>query len=384
MFIKKLSNTGLKILQGNEACSEGAIAAGCQFFAGYPITPASEIAECMATRIPQSGGTFLQMEDEIGSINAIIGARWGGRKAMTATSGPGFSLMQEGLGYGIITETPIVIINVQRGGPSTGQPTSSSQQDIYQAKYGSHGDYELIAYAPSSVQEMFDFTVKAFNQAEKYRVPVIILADEIIGHMRERILIPEEVKIEVKKSPPAPQAPYQTDEYMIPPAVEFFQGHNLIIDGQLHDERGLRAAHLIDVSEKLVKRLSNKLLNNIEEITDLENYQTQDASLVVISYGSVARTSLEAVKKARSSGLAVGFIKVNTVWPFPEKRLQLLTKKATSIIVPEMNMGKYYREIRGALRDKNVVSMPLVGGNIHKPIEIYNKMREVLENARVS
>jgi len=384
MFIKKLSNTGLKILQGNEACSEGAIAAGCQFFAGYPITPASEIAEYMATRIPQSGGTFLQMEDEIGSINAIIGARWGGRKAMTATSGPGFSLMQEGLGYGIITETPIVIINVQRGGPSTGQPTSSSQQDIYQAKYGSHGDYELIAYAPSSVQEMFDFTVKAFNQAEKYRVPVIILADEIIGHMRERILIPEEVKIEVKKSPPAPQAPYQTDEYMIPPAVEFFQGHNLIIDGQLHDERGLRAAHLIDVSEKLVKRLSNKLLNNIEEITDLENYQTQDASLVVISYGSVARTSLEAVKKARSSGLAVGFIKVNTVWPFPEKRLQLLTKKATSIIVPEMNMGKYYREIRGALRDKNVVSMPLVGGNIHKPIEIYNKMREVLENARVS
>jgi 2-oxoglutarate/2-oxoacid ferredoxin oxidoreductase subunit alpha len=339
----------------------------------------------MSTRIPQSGGTFVQMEDELGSINAIIGARWGGKKAMTATSGPGFSLMQEGVGYGIVTETPIVIVDVQRGGPSTGQPTSSSQQDIYQAKYGSHGDYEIIAYAPSSVQEMFDFTIKAFNQAEKYRVPVIILADEIVGHMRERILIPEEIEIELKESPATVcNAPFQTDESLIPPAVEFFQGHNLIIDGQLHDERGLRAAHLVDVSEKLVQRLSNKILQHLEEITDIENYQTEDASLIVIAYGSVARPSLEALKQARSAGLPVGLIKINTVWPFPEKSLQKLTSKASSIIVPEMNMGKYCREIRGALRDKDVISMPLVGGNIHKPVEIYNKMREVLDNARLS
>ncbi len=384
MFRKKLSDSGLKILQGNEACTEGAIAAGCKFFAGYPITPASEIAEHMAARIPQSDGVFVQMEDELGSINAIIGARWGGSKSMTATSGPGFSLMQEGLGYGIITETPIVIVDVQRGGPSTGQPTSSSQQDIYQAKYGSHGDYELIAYAPSSVQEMYDFTIKAFNQAEKYRVPVIILADEIVGHMRERIVIPEEIEIEKKESPSFCQTPYRVDESLIPPSVEFFQGHNLIIDGQLHDERGLRAAHLIDVSERLVKRLSEKILQNIDEITDLESYQTEDASLIVITYGSVARPSLEAVKQARSAGLPVGFIKINTVWPFPEKKLQELTGKSNSIIVPEMNLGKYYREIRGVLRDKNIISMPLVGGNIHKPVEIFNKMREVFDNARIS
>ena len=378
MIKKRLLNSGLKILQGNEACVEGAIAANCKFFAGYPITPASEIAEHMSIRLPQNDGIFLQMEDELGSVNAIIGARWGGNKSMTATSGPGFSLMQEGLGYGIVTETPIVIVDVQRGGPSTGQPTSSSQQDIYQARYGSHGDYEIIVYAPSSVQEMFDFTVKAFNQAEKFRVPVIILADEIVGHMREKIIIPEQIEIEGKKKSGKYVKPYKADESLIPPAVEFFQEHNLLIDGQLHDESGLRAGHLPEISASLVKRLSNKILKNIDQITEIEDYKTEDASIVVISYGSVSRSALEAVKFARDDGLKIGWIKVNTVWPFPENRLKKLTSNASTVLVPEMNMGKYYREIRGVIRDKDVISMPLVGGNIHKPGEIIEKIREVL------
>jgi len=375
---KELLNSGLKILQGNEACVEGAIAADCKFFAGYPITPASEIAEHMSKRLPQNNGIFLQMEDELGSVNAIIGARWGGNKSMTATSGPGFSLMQEGLGYGIVTETPIVVVDVQRGGPSTGQPTSSSQQDVYQARYGSHGDYEIIVYTPSSVQEMFDFTIKAFNQAEKFRVPVIILADEIVGHMREKIIIPEQIEIEVRQPPEKCKNPYKTDDTLIPPSVEFFQGHNLLIDGQLHDESGLRAGHQPEISGNLVKRLSNKILQNIDQIIELEDYKTEDASIVVISYGSVARSALEAVKIARDNGFKVGWIKVNTIWPFPENELKRLTSNASSILVPEMNMGKYYREIRGAMRDKNVISMPLVGGKIHKPGEIYEKMKEVL------
>ncbi len=372
-----VKNAGLKVLQGNEACAEGAIAAGCNFFAGYPITPATEIAEHMAKVLPQNSGTFVQMEDELGSISAIIGARWGGSKSMTATSGPGLSLMLEGLGYGLVSETPTVIVNVQRGGPSTGQPTASSQQDIYQARYGSHGDYELIAYAPSSVQEMFDYTVKAFNQSEKYRVPVIILADEIVGHMREKIHIPDEVEIEYREAPAKCEQPYAVDESLIPPSVEFFQGHSLLIDGQLHNEQGLRAGHLQDVSANLVERLNQKILKHIDEITDLETYELVNAKIVVICYGSVSRAALRAVKEARCQGIAAGWIKINTVWPFPEKQLQQLTKNSETILVPEMNIGKYYREIKGGLRDKEVISLPSLGGKLHKPEEILQKIREV-------
>lgn len=374
-----LKNNGTKILQGNKACVEGALAAGCNFFAGYPITPASEIVEHMSYSLPKNKGTFLQMEDELGSINAIIGARWGGSKAMTATSGAGISLMLEGIGYGIETETPIVIVNVQRGGPSTGQPTFSSQGDIYQARYGSHGDYEIIAFAPSSVQEMFDFTIKAFNQAERFRVPVFILTDEIVAHMREKITIPENIIIEVKKSPKTCKAHYKANKKLIPPSVEFFQGHNLLIDGQLHDEKGLRAGHIPEISGKLVERLNNKIINNIEEIIDLDTYKISDAKTIVISYGSVSRPALKAVKMARSNNMSVGWIKINTIWPFPEEKLKELTYKAKRIIVPEMNIGKYYREIRGGLRDKDVSSLSKVGGRIHTPEEIFAEIRKGLK-----
>lgn len=375
----KVKNNGVKILQGNAACVEGAIAAGCSFFAGYPITPASEIAEEMSSKLPKHGGTFIQMEDELGSINAIIGSRWGGNKSMTATSGPGISLMLEGIGYGIVSETPLVIVNIQRGGPSTGQPTFSSQQDIYQAKYGSHGDYELIVYTPSSVQEMFDFTVEAFNKSEEYRVPVMILADEIIGHMREKIEIPDEVTIYKKEMPDYCEKPFKPDNKMVPPAVEFFRGHNLLIDGQLHDEKGLRAGHIPEISGQLVKRLNEKILSNVDEITDLDTFEVEDSEVVVICYGSVARSALKAVKEARDKGLKAGWIKLNTVWPFPEEKLQELTADADSIIVPEMNVGKYYREIRGGLRDKKVISFPLLGGLLHKPEEILEKIEEELK-----
>ncbi len=382
--LTSLKNSGLKILQGNQACAEGAAAAGCNFFAAYPITPASEIAEHMAEILPRNRGTFVQMEDELGSISAIIGARWGGSRVMTATSGPGFSLMLEGLGYGIVTETPLVIVDVQRGGPSTGQPTSPSQQDIYQTRYGTHGDYELIVYAPASVQEMFDFTIKAFNQAEKFRVPVIVLADEIVAHMRERVRIPQKVDLFIKDPPATYQKPYSTDQFLVPPNLIFFQGHNLLIEGQLHDESGLRAGHDQKISEKLVKRLNKKIINNIEEIIDLDTYRLDQAKIIIICYGSVARSALAAVKQARERGINAGWIKLNTVWPFPEQRLRVLTNSATSIIVPEMNIGKYYREIRGCLLNKNVISQPLLGGKLHKPEEILAKIREAENNARIS
>jgi 2-oxoglutarate ferredoxin oxidoreductase subunit alpha len=320
---KNIPNQVTKIFQGNEACVEGALAAGCKFFAGYPITPASEIAELMASKLPLSDGVFMQMEDELASINAIIGARWGGARSMTATSGAGYSLMQEGLGYALVTETPIVIVEVQRGGPSTGQPTMSSQADVYQARYGSHGDYELIVYAPSSVQEMFDFTIKAFSKSEQFRVPVIVLADEIVAHMREKVQISPANEIYNRQSPTQKcECPFKADDKGIPPTVDFFQGHSVLVDGQLHDERGIRAGHDPIISGNLVKRLNTKITGNIDDITDIETFFMSDADTVVVAYGSVARSGLSAVKQARQKGINAGFVKVNTIWPFPEKALK--------------------------------------------------------------
>ncbi|MDI9392248.1 MAG: 2-oxoacid:acceptor oxidoreductase subunit alpha [Synergistota bacterium] len=364
-------NKGLKLLQGNQACVEGAIASGCRFFAGYPITPATEIAEYMSERLPgQKGGTFMQMEDELASICAIIGARWGGILSMTATSGPGFSLMQEGIGYAVLTETPTVIVNVQRGGPSTGQPTIASNQDIYQARYGSHGDYELIVLVPSSVQEMFDFTVKAFNLSEKFRVPVILLADEIVSHMREKIRIPEKIELVRRASPPKCEAPFKADERLIPPSADFFQGHNLLIDGQMHDEKGTRAGHEVDASRNLIERLNRKITCNIDEITDIETLYLEDSAVAIVSYGVVSRSALSAVKRARNKGSKVGWVKINTIWPFPEDVLKDLLRHVETVIVPEMNIGKYFREIRGVLPGKRIVSYPLVGGGLHRPGDI--------------
>lgn len=392
------------VLQGNEACTKGALYAGCRFFAGYPITPSTEIIEMMSKEMQMSGGAFIQMEDEIGSACAIIGARWGGKKAMTATSGPGYTLMQEAIGFAAVTETPIVIVNVQRGGPSTGQPTMSSQQDIYQARYGSHGDYEIIVLSPSSVQEMYDFTIKAFELSEQFRTPVILLADEVVGHMREKIEIMDGSK----------QINTGKKNYVVSPQADFFLGANSTVEGQLHDEQGRRIGHLAQKSGEFIHNINKKITDNIDDIADIDTYYMEDADIAIVAYGSVARPALNAVKKARGvkderiipkfkifkdllkrgitktintdySHLKVGLVKINTVWPMPEKLLKQATQNVDMVIVPEMNVGKYCREVERVLKDKTVIPMSKCGGDIHTPTEILDKILETtgLENSEV-
>lgn len=374
------------ILQGNEACAKAAISAGCRFFAGYPITPSTEIIEFLSAEMIKVDGSFIQMEDEIASACAIVGARWGGKRAMTATSGPGFTLMQETIGFAAVTETPIVIVNVQRGGPSTGQPTMSSQQDIYQVKYGSHGDYEIIALTPSSVQEMYDFTIRAFELSEKFRTPVILLADEVVGHMREKITIHDE-EIAIRGG-------YRN--YVISPQEDFFTGGNSLVEGQLHDEDGMRVGHLATKSGEFINSICGKILNHIEEIQDVEEFFMDDADIAVLAYGSVCRPALDAVKSARGIKLMagkerfgflkriirkrekenpyrhlnLGLIKVNTVWPFPEKEIQRIAGKCKYVFVPEMNQGKYCKEIERCLKNCKVIPLPKIGGEIHSPNEL--------------
>lgn len=392
---KAAESSNQVVLQGNEACTKGAIYAGCRFFAGYPITPSTEIIEMMSGEMQKSGGAFIQMEDEIGSACAIIGARWGGSKAMTATSGPGYTLMQEAIGFAAVTETPVVIVNVQRGGPSTGQPTLSSQQDIYQTRYGSHGDYGIIVLAPSSVQEMYDFTIKAFELAEQFRTPVILLADEVVGHMRE--------KITVRTGTSSFQKPKA--QYSISPSVDFFKGANSTVEGQLHDELGRRIGHMADKSGEFIEKLNKKIEDHEDMIADISTFCMEDADVAILAYGSVARPAMNAVKKARGikddrlfhkfkivtdlfkrgvtktiktdySHLKVGLIKINTVWPVPEKLIRQATEHVDLVIVPEMNVGKYSREIERVLWDKEVISMPKCGGNIHTPKEILDEILE--------
>lgn len=384
------------VLQGNEACAKGALYAGCRFFAGYPITPSTEIIEMMSGEMQKAGGVFIQMEDEIGSACAIIGARWGGSKAMTATSGPGYTLMQEAIGFAAVTETPIVIVNVQRGGPSTGQPTRSSQQDIYQARYGSHGDYEIIVLAPSSVQEMYDFTIRAFELAEQFRTPVILLADEVVGHMREKITIKDGTK-EIK---------HVKQKYVVSPQEDFFKGANSMVEGQLHDEQGRRIGHIAKRSGEFIYNINRKIRDHVDAIADIETYCMDDADVAIVAYGSVARPAMNAVKQARGikdgrvlpkfkairdlfkkgvtetlktdySRLKVGLVKINTVWPFPEELLTQETERVDMVIVPEMNIGKYSREVERVLWDKEVISMPKCGGDIHTPTEILDEILEV-------
>lgn len=362
---------GEKVLQGNEACAEAAIHAGCRFFAGYPITPSTEIIEYLSEALLlQEEGSFLQAEDEISAMCAVIGARWGGKKSMTATSGPGFTLKQEALGYAVETETPVVVVNVQRGGPATGQPTFSSQQDIYQAKYGSHGDYEMICLAPASVQEMYDFTIKAFNLAEQYRTPVILLADEIVGHMREKIQIPKQIEVEDRTTMKHCDKPFGRNEKNIPYAVNFFEGHNVLVEGQLHDEKGRRIGHIPEQSGVFVENLIDKIRKNQTELVDIDHEFLEDAEIALIAYGTVARSAKRAVKIAREKGIKAGLIKINIVWPFPEEELKAMAGHIKTILVPEMNMGKYCLEIERCLKQSTVISVPQLGGIIHQPTEL--------------
>jgi len=367
------------IVQGNEACVKGAIRAGCRFFAGYPITPASEIAEQMAREMPRCNGSFVQMEDEIGSIGAVIGAVWGGEKACTATSGPGFSLMQESIGYAVETETPCVIINVMRGGPSTGQPTVSSQQDVMQARYGSHGDYEIIALCPSSVQDCYELTVKAFNLAERFRNPVVVLSDEIVAHTREILHIPHAIDVWERRrptSPPERYKPYQADSGgLLDGMPAFGQGYRLLVDGQLHDETGNRRGADTAISGALMKRLCDKITGHAGELEDVRTAFTDDAEVLVVAYGSVARSAFSAVRRARKENLRVGFFQPRILWPFPERALQLATAGVTRIVVPEMNMGKIHREVQRLCPGIDTVSLARVGGELHTPGEIFTAVR---------
>ena len=367
-------------IQGNEACAKGALKAGCRFFAGYPITPSTEVAETLSRELPKVGGSFVQMEDEIASAGAIIGGSWGGTKSMTATSGPGLSLMQENIGYAFITETPIVIVDVQRGSPSTGQPTMASQSDMMQARWGSHGDYEPIALSPSSVQEFFDFTIKAFNLAEQYRTPVFVMADEIIGHMREKITIDEDIEIVARQMPEDKDnfLPFKNVENGTNPMPSFGQGFNIHVTGLTHDERGYPDTNDPETHHNLVQRLCDKVLNNRDKICSVQSKNCEDADLVIISYGAPFRSVSEACEKARAEGKKVGYIKLDTPWPFPEKQVKELTKNASDVLVVELNLGQMYYEVDRVLRrDTDVHLMGQIGGLMPTPDEILSKINEM-------
>ncbi|WP_296798797.1 2-oxoacid:acceptor oxidoreductase subunit alpha [uncultured Methanobrevibacter sp.] len=367
-------------IQGNEACAKGALKAGCRFFAGYPITPSTEVAETLSRELPKVGGSFVQMEDEIASAGAIIGGSWGGTKSMTATSGPGFSLMQENIGYAFITETPMVIVNVQRGSPSTGQPTRAAQGDMMQARWGSHGDYEPIALSPSSVQEFFDFTIKAFNLSEQFRTPVFVMADEIIGHMREKIIIDDDIEIVARQMPEDKEnyLPFRNVENGTNPMPSFGQGFNIHVSGLTHDERGYPSTDDADVHDALVQRLCDKILNNRDKICSVQSKYCEDAETVLVSYGAPVRSVCEAVEKARAEGKKVGYIKIDTPWPFPEEQVKELTKTASNVLVVELNLGQMFYEVDRVLRrDSNVYLMGQIGGTMPTPDEILSKINEI-------
>ncbi len=375
--------TGVHFINGDVACAEGAIAAGCRFFAGYPITPATEIAERMAERLPEVGGTFIQMEDEITSISAVLGASWAGVKAMTATSGPGFSLMMENLGLGYMTETPCVIVNVQRGGPSTGLPTLVGQGDMLQARWGTHGDYEAIALAPSSAQEMFDLTIAAFNLSEKYRLPVLIMSDAVIGHITEKVVIPaeEEIPIVNRKmftGPPETYLPYLPDDDLVPPMVAAGQGYRVYITGLTHDERGYPSTSP-EVHERLVRRLVEKVRRNVHDILRLEEQWTEGADVIVVAYGISARIAHRAMELARAAGYRVGMLRLITVWPFPEERVRALAARVKAFVVPEINLGHIAREVeRCAAGRARTIPVTRAGGAVHDPQEILAAIEEAL------
>lgn len=379
--------TGAHFLDGDHAAAEGALAAGANFAAGYPITPSTEVVERLAARFPFTGGTFIQMEDELAASIAIQGAVWGGAKAITVTSGPGFSLMMEHLGYGVMTETPFVLIDVQRGGPSTGLPTMPAQADMMQAKWGSHGDYEIIALAPSSPQECFDFTIRCFNLSEKYRTPVLLMMDECVGHMLERVVIPpaDDIRIEprhmTRKGKGEEFWPYSTDECgdgcLVPPMTTVGRGHFPHVTGLTHDDRGYPAMTAA-AQETLLNRLTDKIRVNAEEIIEYEEEDIEDADVVVISYGITARVCHPAIERARREGLKVGFLRLITVWPFPERRLRELAGRVQAFVVAEMNLGQMVREVeRHVRRDTRVGFVGNAGGAVLDPDAIYRAIREV-------
>ncbi len=376
--------TGEHFMAGNAAAAEGALSAGCSFYAGYPITPSTELAERMSRRLPQIGGVFIQMEDEIASMAAILGASWAGRKSMTATSGPGISLMQENIGLGVITEVPCVIVNVQRGGPSTGLPTLVGQQDVMQARWGSHGDYEIVALSPNSVQECFDLTLEAFNYSEQYRVPTIVLMDECVSHMWEKVVIPPEEQLSIieRKRPDdgkkAGHLPFRADEDMIPPMAVAGQGYQMHITGLTHNEKGYPVINA-QAQEILVRRLCDKIRNNADKIVRYDEFMIEDADVVVVAFGSASRSAKRAVRQAREMGIKAGLLRLITIWPFAEKRIRELAKQVKAFVVAEINYGQIVYEVERCVAGKAIVKLcAKLGGELHRPDEILKDIQEAV------
>lgn len=380
--------TGSHFMLGDHACAEGAVLAGCRFFAGYPITPATEIAERMSLRLPQVGGTYIQMEDELASMNAILGASWAGVKSMTATSGPGFSLMMENLGLGIMLETPCVLVNVQRGGPSTGLPTLVGQSDMMQARWGSHGDYEIIALSPTSPQELFDLTIRAFNLSEKYRSPVLVMTDAEVGHMTEKVIIPPPEEVEIVDRPQVRRGDVEPDHFriyrdsskkgngFISPMVAAGEGYRIHVTGLTHDERGYPVMNA-QAHEWNVNRLIEKIRKHRDDIIQIEEQDTDDAEVILVSYGISARTSLWPMQQAREEGIRVGLLRLITVWPFPERRIHQLAKGIRAFVVPEINMGQIGREVeRCAAGQAQVLGANCPGGDVLDPAYVLNTIRK--------
>jgi len=339
-----------QLIQGNEACVKGALAAGCSFYGGYPITPSSEIAEHMVRAMPEVGGVFIQMEDEIASLAAVVGASVAGSKAMTATSGPGFSLMQEHIGFAAMAEVPCVVVNVMRGGPSTGMPTSPSQGDVMQARWGTHGDHPAIVLAPSSVGEVFDLTVKAFNLAERFRTPVILLYDEIIGHTRESVVLPDSVTVVDRVRPETATEdfwPKKAAPDGVPEMAAFGDGYRFHITGLAHDARGFPTDDS-SVAEALIARLHGKIEEHTDEITEIETHMMDDAEIAIFAYGIVGRSARAAVDRARADGIKVGLIRPLTLWPFPDAQVASAARQVDTIVVAEMNLGQLIGEVERA------------------------------------
>jgi len=371
--------TGAYYIDGDVATAYGAIAAGCKFVGGYPITPSTEAAEAFVRRAPYADALFVQMEDELASIETVLGASWAGKKAMTITSGPGYSLMMEGIGFGAAIETPFVIVNIQRGGPSTGVPTRAGQADIMQAKWGSHGDYGVIAIAPDSPQECFDLTIKAFNLAERYRAPVMLMADECVGHMTEKVIVPpaDQIEIENRKAyqgPPGRYMPFKPDRDLVPPMVKAGSGNKLYITSHLHDEKG----YPVEKSGRgaFNKRLVDKIRLNADDIIDITEEDVEGADVVVVAYGIASRVAYKAVVEAKKEGIKVGNVRLITVWPFPEKRIKEISKRVKGFVVPEINYGQIAFEVeRCAHGNADVVLVPHGGASVHNPEDILDAIR---------
>ncbi len=383
--------TGTHFIDGDHACCEGALAAGARFASGYPITPSTEVVERFAARIPSVGGVFIQMEDELAASIALQGAVWGGAKAFTVTSGPGFSLMMEHIGYALMTETPCVFVDVQRGGPSTGLPTMPAQGDMMQCRWGSHGDYEVIALAPNSPQECFDLTIRAFNLAEKYRLPVMFMMDECVGHMTEKVVIPPADQIQIVPRRLTKQAPdeflgYKPDEDLVPDIAKAGDGYRFHVTGLTHNEKGYPSM-TVKTQDKLIHRLQDKILQNADDISINEEVDLDAADVVVVAYGITSRVAMKAIQMVRDSGqklgnrkLRIGMFRLITPWPFPDKKIRALAGRIRGFVVPELNLGQMSREVERASGGlAKTIAVTHAGGTVHSPEEI---AEAILEAAR--